>query len=127
MLNGDILTDIDLYDFIDFHLKNDGLATIALTPVKDPSRFGVAELKDNRITRFIEKPKTHVSNLINAGIYVLEPEVIDYVPKGKAMMETDIFPKLAAEGKLFGYPYDGQWFDTGTHESYENAIKNWKK
>lgn len=127
MFNGDILTDIDLHDFIDFHSKNDGLATIALTPVEDPTRFGVADLKGDRIMKFIEKPKSHISNLINAGVYVLEPEVVRYVPKGKAMMETDVFPRLAAEGKLYGYPYDGQWFDTGTHDSYEKAIKNWKK
>ncbi|MFZ2455928.1 MAG: sugar phosphate nucleotidyltransferase [Candidatus Altiarchaeia archaeon] len=127
MFNGDILANIDLHDFIDFHSRNEGLATIALTPVDDPSRFGVADLKGDRIMKFVEKPKTHISNLINAGVYVLEPEVIKYVPEGRAMMETDVFPKLAAEGKLFGYPYDGQWFDTGTHESYENAIKNWKK
>jgi NDP-sugar pyrophosphorylase family protein len=127
MFNGDILANIDLHDFVDFHSRNEGMATIALTPVDDPSRFGVADLKGDRIMKFVEKPKTHISNLINAGVYVLEPEVIKYVPKGRAMMETDVFPKLAAEGKLFGYPYDGQWFDTGTHESYENAIKNWKK
>ncbi len=127
MFNGDVLTNIDLHDFIDFHSKNEGMATIALTPVDDPSRFGVADLKGDQIMKFVEKPKTHISNLINAGVYVLEPEVIKYVPKGRAMMETDVFPKLASEGKLFGYPYDGQWFDTGTHESYENAIKHWKK
>ena len=127
MFNGDILANIDLHDLIDFHSRNEGLATIALTPVDDPSRFGVADLKGDRIMKFVEKPKTHISNLINAGVYVLEPEVINYVPKGRAMMETDVFPKLAAEGKLFGYPYDGQWFDTGTHESYEKAIKHWKK
>ena len=127
MFNGDILADVDLHDMADFHAKNDGLATIALTPVEDPSRFGVADLQGDRIMKFIEKPKHPVSNLINAGIYILEPEVLNYVPKGKAMMETDVFPKLAAEGKLCGYPYEGQWFDTGTYEAYENAIKNWKK
>lgn len=127
MFNGDILTDIDLNDFIEFHSKNDGLATIALTPAADPSRFGVADLKGGKIMRFIEKPTHPVSNLINAGVYVLEPEVFKYIPEGKAMIETDVFPKLAAEGLLYGYPYEGQWFDTGTYESYENAIKNWKK
>jgi len=126
MFNGDVLTNIDLHDFIDFHSKNDGLATIALTPVNNPSRFGVADLKGDRIMKFIEKPKHHISNLINAGVYALEPEVLDYVPKGKAMMETDVFPKLADKGLLYAYPFEGQWFDTGTHESYENAIKNWK-
>jgi len=127
MFNGDILANIDLHDFMDTHAKNDGIATIALTPVKDPSHFGVAELRGERILRFIEKPKGPVkSKLINAGVYILEPEVIDYVPPGKAMMEKEVFPKLAQEGRLYGYPFDGQWFDTGTHESYERAIKGWK-
>lgn len=127
MFNGDVLTDINLNDFIDFHLKYRGMATIALTTVKDPTRFGVAELRGNKILRFIEKPKsTTKSRLINAGVYILEPTVIDYVPKGHAMMETDIFPKLANEEKLYGYTFKGQWFDTGTHKAYENAIKKWK-
>jgi NDP-sugar pyrophosphorylase family protein len=127
MFNGDILANIDLQDFIDSHAKNNGIATITLKLVRDPSRFGVAELRGNRILRFIEKPDPGVkSRLINAGVYILEPEVIDYVPKGRAMMETDVFPKLAEEGRLYGYPFDGQWFDTGTHEAYEKAIKGWR-
>ncbi len=126
MFNGDILANIDLHDLIAFHRENDALATIALTPVKDPSRFGVVRLRGNKILEFIEKPKATVrSKLINAGVYVLEPKVIDYIPEGKAMMETDVFPKLAKKGKLYGYPFDGQWFDTGTHEAYERAIKEW--
>ena len=58
----------------------------------------------------------------------MEPEVIDkYVPKkGKAMVEYDVYPKLARDEKLFGYPFSGQWFDTGTHEAYERAIMEWK-
>lgn len=128
MFNGDVLSNIDLTDLVRFHREKKGLSTIALTPVEDPSRFGVARLKGDRILEFIEKPeKTKgVSKLINAGVYVLEPEVIKYVPKGRAMMETDVFPKLAKTGKLYGYPFDGQWFDTGTYEAYENAIKHWK-
>ena len=132
MFNGDILANIDLHDFIRFHKenrkgddKNDGLATIALTPVEDPSQFGVVELEGKRITGFIEKPESPRSNLINAGIYVLEPEVIDYVPEGHAMMETDVFPKLVKEGRLYGYPFENQWFDTGTHDAYERVIKEW--
>lgn len=126
MLNGDVLANIDLHDMIISHKKYGGFATIALTPVKDPSRFGVAELKGNRILKFIEKPKSTQSKLINAGVYVLEPEVLKFIPKGRAMIEKDIFPKLAEEGKLYGYPFNGQWFDTGTHEAYEKAIKGWK-
>jgi NDP-sugar pyrophosphorylase family protein len=128
MFNGDILANIDLHDFIVFHRENKAAATIALTPVEDPSRFGVANLRGNRILEFIEKPKagTVKSKLINAGVYVMEPEVLDYIPKGRSMMEVDVFPKLAKEGRLFGYPFDGQWFDTGTHEAYERAIKEWR-
>ncbi len=127
MFNGDILANIDLHDLIIFHGENNALATIALTPVKDPSRFGVARLRGNRILEFIEKPETNLkSKLINAGVYVLEPGILEYIPEGKAMMEKDVFPRLAGEGRLYGYPFDGQWFDTGTHEAYEKAIKEWK-
>ena len=82
----------------------------------------------DRILDFKEKPKKSkdTSNLINAGVYVLDPGIFKYIPKGKAMMETDVFPKLAKKGKLFGYAFGGQWFDTGTPEAYELAIKNWK-
>jgi len=128
MLNGDVLANINLHEMIHFHRKNKGLATIALTTVEDPSRFGVAKLDGDKILEFIEKPEKgkEPSSLINAGVYLLEPEVIDYVPEGKAMMEKDVFPKLAKEGKLYGYKLKGQWFDTGTHEAYEKAIKGWK-
>jgi len=128
MFNGDILANIDLKDFVSFHEENKGVATIALTAVFNPSRFGVARLRGDNILEFVEKPLAgkETSNLINAGVYVLEPEVLKYVPKGRAMMEKDVFPKLAKKGKLFGYHFDGQWFDTGTPESYESAIKNWR-
>jgi len=128
MFNGDVLANIDLNDFVSFHEEKKGLATIALTAVPDPSRFGVARLRGDNILEFVEKPPPgkEASNLINAGVYVLEPEVLRYIPKGKAMMEKDVFPKLAKKGKLFGYHFDGQWYDTGSPESYEKAIKNWK-
>lgn len=128
MFNGDVLANIDLHEMIHFHRKNKGLATIALTAVDEPSRFGVAKLEGDKILEFVEKPEPgkEPSKFINAGVYLLEPEVIDYVPEGRAMMETDVFPRLAKEGELYGYRFKGQWFDTGTHEAYEKAIKGWK-
>lgn len=127
---GDILSHIDLTDFMHFHRNNDGLGTVALTSVSDTSRYGVAAMEGSKITKFVEKPKKEdaPSNFINSGMAILEPEVIDkYVPKsGKSMVEYDIYPQLAKDGKLFGYPFSGQWFDTGTHEAYEKAIKEWK-
>lgn len=128
MFNGDVLSDIDLEDLIRFHEENGGVATIALTPVDDPSRFGVAKMKGDKILEFVEKPAKgkEPSKLINAGVYVLEPDILKLIPRGRSMIETDVFPKLAKKGKLFGYHFDGQWFDTGTVEAYEEVIKHWK-
>ncbi len=126
--NADELKDIDLADMYMSHKEHGATATVALTTVEDPSAYGVARLQGNRILEFVEKPKKEKapSNLINSGLYMMEPEIIDYIPEGFAMLEKDVFPKLAAQGKLFGYPFSGQWFDTGTLERYERAIKEWK-
>jgi NDP-sugar pyrophosphorylase family protein len=126
--NADELKEFDLSDMYAFHKENKALATVALTTVEDPSRYGVAKMQGNRILEFIEKPKKSEapSNLINAGLYILEPEVIQYIGDGYSMLEKDVFPKLAKEGKLYGYPFTGQWLNTGTLELYEKAIKNWR-
>ena len=128
---GDILSDIDLTDYMHFHKNNDALATIALTTVPDVTKYGVASLKGSQIVGFVEKPKKEdaPSNLINSGMAIIEPEVIDkYIPKkGKTMVEYDVYPKLAKDGKLYGYPFQGTWLDTGNYEAYEKAIKEWKK
>ncbi len=127
--NGDELKNINVIDMYESHKKNRALATIALTTVKDPSRYGVARLEGNRIIEFVEKPRKDKapSNLINAGFYLLEPEVIDRIPKkGFSMLEKDVFPELAKKGRLFGFPFPGQWFDTGNLERYERALKEWK-
>lgn len=127
MSNADELKEIDLADMYRFHKESGSKATIALTTVADPGKYGVVRLNGNKIVEFVEKPKgAPPSNLINSGLYILEPEVIDYVPKGFAMVEKDVFPKIAKEGKLFGYSFSGQWYDTNTLESYEHALKSWK-
>ena len=126
--NADELKELDLMDMHRFHKEKKATATIALASVEDPSAYGVAKLQGNKILEFIEKPKKEAapSNLINSGLYILEPEVIESIPKGFAMLEKDVFPKLAKEGKLYGYPFSGQWLNTGTMELYEKAIKEWK-
>ncbi len=108
------------------HKENGALGTIALTSVEDTSRYGVAKLAGNRILDFVEKPPKDKapSNFINSGLYILEPEVIDYVPEGFSMLEKDVFPKLAKEGKLFGYPFSGYWKPIGTFQQYEEAISD---
>ncbi len=125
VINGDIIADLDLRRFISFHEEKGGLATIALHRVTDPSRYGSVELdREERITRFVEKPMQGMapSNLINAGIYVLEPEVLEYMPPGKRFdTEVDVFPVLAQERKLFGFEFHGYWSDIGVPEEYLNA------
>jgi len=126
--NGDELKNLNIMDRYETHKKSNALATIALTTVDEPSAYGVARLDGNRIMEFVEKPKKDKapSNLINAGFYILEKEIIDMIPKGFCSLEKEIFPKLAAQGRLFGFPFSGQWFDTGNLERYERALKNWK-
>lgn len=126
--NGDELKDIDLEKMYAFHRAKGGLATVALTRVENPSAYGVAALDGDRIQQFVEKPEPGKapSNYINSGLSMLEPEVLDEIPEGFSMYEKDLFPKLAASGKLMGFTFDGQWFDTGTPERYERAINEWR-
>jgi len=130
MTNADELKNIDLEDMYRYHKEHKAMATIALTTVEDPSNYGVAKMLGSKIVEFVEKPKKGEapSNLINAGLYILEPELIKYVPaeKGDVKIEIQVFPVIAKMGKLFGYRFSGQWFDTGTPERYENAIKGWQ-
>lgn len=126
--NGDELKDINIPRMFRLHRRKGALATIALTTVEDPSHYGVAKLEGSRIVEFVEKPKREnaPSNLINAGFYILEPEVIDMIKPGFSMLEKDVFPKLAEMGRLRGFPFSGQWFDIGNLERWELAKKKWK-
>ena len=126
MLNGDVLSKIDIADFTNFHREKNGLATIALVAVENPSHYGVVDIRGDQVIAFAEKPKEPPSNLISAGVYLLEKAVLDYIPNGYSMIEKDVFPQLAKEGKLFGYVYSGPWYDVGTPSRLEEAIKNWK-
>ena len=123
MVNGDILTDLDVGALVATH---SGVgATIHLVPVEDPSAFGVADIdSDGLIRRFVEKPAAGEapSNLINAGTYVMEPSVLDLVPEGaKVSVERVVFPALAAKGQLAGFVNDVYWLDTGRPDSLLQA------
>ncbi len=126
--NGDELKDIDIEDMYNFHKENKAKITVALTTVENPSFYGVAAMKGNKIIRFVEKPKKEdaPSNLINSGLSIWEPSVLEQIPEGFSMYEKDVFPKYANNGELLGYVFGGQWFDTGTPERYEKAIRQWK-
>ena len=124
--NGDELKNINIPRMFRLHKRKNALATIALTTVDDPSHYGVARLDGSRIVEFVEKPVKAPSNLINAGFYILEPEIIDMIPDGFSMLEKDVFPKLAQLGRLRGFPFAGQWFDIGNIERYKIAQKKWE-
>ena len=127
--NVDNLFSLDLSQWLDFHSSHNGVATIALHEVEDPSMFGVVQLDENRITRFVEKPKREnaPSNFINSGYYIIRPEIFTYIPDAEfSMLEKDVFPKLAELGLLYGFHGKGQWFDTGTPERYEQVKKEWR-
>ncbi len=125
VLNGDIISDINYRRLVEYHKEKGGLATIALIRVPDPSRYGAVELDgEGHVLRFVEKPEKGEapSNLINAGIYVVEKEVLDYIPDGrKVSTEKEVFPLLAEEGKLYGFEAHGFWVDIGVPEAYLEA------
>ncbi|MEK6854678.1 MAG: nucleotidyltransferase family protein [Nanoarchaeota archaeon] len=129
MCNGDELKDIDLEEMYEMHKQNRALGTIALTEVDDVSQYGVVDLDENKIKKFVEKPKKEEapSNLISSGLYILEPEVIELIPEGRAVsIEREIWPLLAEKNKLVGFHFKGQWFPTDNWERYEKALNEWK-
>ena len=128
--NGDELKDFNLKELVRAHKSNRHrpLATIALVKVTNPSEYGVAVMRGTKIEKFLEKPQNPPSNYISSGLYILEPEIFKYADWRKKflMIEKDIFPKLAEEGKLAGYKIkNGRWYDCGTLERWEKAIKEW--
>lgn len=126
VLYGDVLANIDLDELIQIHADRRGLGTLALYEVEDPSRCGIVDVEpDGRITRFIEKPAPGLltGNLANAGIYVLEPEVLRGIPRGRAFdFGSDVFPALLAAGQpLYGARTDGYVLDIGAPDRYRQA------
>ena len=125
VLNGDIFTTIDYTALLKKHKEKNAVATIAVYRVEDPSRYGTVKLtEENRVTQFIEKaPQGKApSSLINAGIYVLDPEIFNYIPAGRPVsIEHEIFPKLAEEKKLFAHEFKEIWIDIGKPGDYLKA------
>ena len=134
-LNGDIISSLDMQVGMDLQKKNGGIGTLALWEVEDPTRFGIVGLDtDQRVTQFKEKPKPEevFSKLINAGSYLFNDEVFDYIPKGRSSLEREVFPVLASEKQLNGFSFDGYFIDAGTPKSWSDGVqasianKRWK-
>ena len=128
VVNGDVLTDLDLTAVVRFHGQRGAEATISLTPAEDPSSFGVVPTDDEgRVTAFIEKPPRDEAptNLINAGTYVFEPSVLDRIADGRRVsVERETFPSLVESRSLFALGSDAYWLDTGTPAAYLQAHRD---
>jgi NDP-sugar pyrophosphorylase family protein len=129
VFNGDVLTQIDLAAVIALHRERRARATIVLTPVDNPSAYGLVETDAaHNIQRFLEKPKPEeiTTNRINAGIYILEPDTFDRIPDGVPYsIERGYFPSLIERGETFvAYMYDGYWIDIGTPEKYTQVHRD---
>lgn len=129
--NGDELKEPDLTKMLIEHKRAGGLATIALVEVPNPQDYGVAIIDGTWIVEFLEKPKNPPTNLISSGLYILEPAVFSYleqrVKNGEEhlMVEKDLFPYLAKDGKLAAFKSGGKWYDCGNLERWEKAINEW--
>ena len=126
IISGDVLTDFNLMKAIEFHQGREAKATIVLYHSQNPLQYGVVITRDDgKIVRFVEKPTWGevFSDTINTGIYILEPEVLDIVPKGQEFdFSKDLFPQLLErDDALFGYPSDGYWRDVGNLSEYQEA------
>jgi mannose-1-phosphate guanylyltransferase len=123
VFNGDVITDLDLQAMLAYHRERGSKLTIALTPVEDPTAFGLVETEESgRIRRFLEKPRAEdvTTNMINAGTYIIEPEVFRYVPPAQHyMFERGLFPVLLqTSDPMYGYPARSYWTDVGKPQTY---------
>lgn len=123
VFNGDVLSDLDLGDVLRFHEEKGAKATIVLTPVENPSAYGLVETEENgSVRRFLEKPGYDeiTCDTINAGVYVLEPELLEYIPAGKNYsFERGFFPSLLRDRvPFYAYVHRGYWIDIGTPQKY---------
>jgi NDP-sugar pyrophosphorylase family protein len=125
VVNGDVLTDMDISRLVAFHRERQAEGTISLHPVADPSSFGVVPTDSSgRVLAFVEKPQRDdaPTNQINGGTYVLEPEFLDRVPVGRRVsIERETFPSMVADGRLFALCDESYWLDTGTAVAYLQA------
>jgi mannose-1-phosphate guanylyltransferase len=123
VLNGDVFTDLDLTAMLQFHVHNKARVTIALTPVEDPTAFGIVETTpEGRVKRFLEKPSRDqiTTNMINAGVYILEREILERIPAGvNFSFERQLFPELLQNGvPFFAFSSHSYWIDIGKPDTY---------
>ncbi|KAK3158134.1 hypothetical protein QOZ80_2AG0133310 [Eleusine coracana subsp. coracana] len=124
VLNCDIISEYHFAELIRFHKSHVGEATIMVTKVDEPSKYGVVIMEEGtgRVERFVEKPKTFVGDKINAGIYLLDPSVLDRVQLKPTSVEKEVFPQIVADKKLYAMVLPGFWMDIGQPKDYITGL-----
>ncbi|CAM8957890.1 hypothetical protein QQ045_017512 [Rhodiola kirilowii] len=125
VLNSDVISEYPFKEMIEFHKAHGGEASIMVTKVDEPSKYGVVVMEEatGKVERFVEKPKLFVGNKINAGIYLLNPSVLDKIELKPTSIEKEIFPKIAAEEKLYAMTLPGFWMDIGQPKDYITGLR----
>ncbi len=118
VFNSDITCKFPLKDMLEFHRKHGKEGTIATTKVKDPSRFGVIVSENNKILKFVEKPKEFVGDDINAGLYVFNKKFLNRVNPVPTSIEREVFPQMASDGELYKFSLEGFWADIGQPKDF---------
>lgn len=128
VLHADILTDINVMEFVKFHFSQNKLATIAVKPRHAEPDYGKVMLEGIDITDFIPESQEQGISIVNAGVYLFEPEILGFLAAGTTIkLETDIFPRLAKMGQLSAFLFQGIWFDVSHSGNYESAQVRWQQ
>jgi D-glycero-alpha-D-manno-heptose 1-phosphate guanylyltransferase len=118
VMNGDSFAEVDLHRLIKFHRVSSGIATLAVSRVRDSARYGTVHVGESgRVTGFAEKTGQHEPGMINAGVYVFDRKLLDYIQEGPRSLEKDVFPQVLARG-VFAMEQPGMFIDIGTPEDY---------
>lgn len=128
VFHADILTDINVTDLVRFHADQKKLATIAVKPRQSGPGYGKVLLEGTEITAFISDIQDHGISIVSTGVYIFEPELLNLIGGGAGTnLETDIFPKLAGQGELSAFLFQGIWFDISDPKNYELAQIRWQQ
>lgn len=124
VINDTTLTNLNLDDLFEFQRQEDTIATICVKPRMSEPKYGQAFLHGNKIIKFMDSSENQGISIVNIGLYVLKPEILDLIPKDTYInLETDIFPKLALEKELSAFVFQGSWFDASLDISFKEAVK----
>lgn len=125
VIAGDVLTTIDLDAMAEFHTQHSGWITMAVKPRVTLSTYDNVYIQGHTVVDFQQSTPEQTVSIVNAGVYLFEPEALEYIPKKKlAMLETDVFPEFAKSQKLLAFPFQGIWFDITSDTNYEQALKH---